>query len=111
MEKMLSCLRDCELEGCLYGLLAAMVPAARRQNKEGEGKLKWERAKEFLRPTSPPSLSCYGADKPHFVCDIISDVPGDSLAMPSVPSMMAVTHTIPVRSVLQTCWEEESDPT
>lgn len=93
---MLSCLWDWELEWCLYRLLVAVFPATRRQNKKGEGKLKWERAKDSLRRTTPLPLSYCGASKPHFVCEImsarflslatksvLSDTPGDSLAMPS----------------------------
>lgn len=78
-----------------------------------------ERAKEFLWPASPLRLSYYRADKSRFVPEImlagflslatksiLSDTPGDSLAMPIGYSYshltLAAAHTIPVNSILQT---------
>lgn len=90
---------------------AAMVPVIRRQNKKGEGKLKWERAKEFLWPMWPLPLSYYGADKPHIVCKIISDmlvtlglclVGTLTLSILAFHLLMAATHSIPVNSILYT---------
>lgn len=86
-----------------------------------------ERAKEFLWPASPLHLSYYRADKSRFVPEImlagflslatksiLSDTPGDSLAMPIGYSYshltLAAAHTIPVNSILQTGWEEELGP-
>lgn len=69
VEKMLSFLRYWELEGCSYGLLAAMFPATRRQSKKGEGKVKWERTKEYLCFT--PGLVILQSRKPPFVCELV----------------------------------------
>lgn len=73
-----------------------------------------------------PCLSYYRADKPRCVREIISagflslatksvlsDTPGDSLAMPiGYPYShltLAAAHTIPVNSVVQTGWEEKME--